>query len=93
MVDDEGEMEETPDSLEDKKLKEELDKVFKDLKEPMWCFRNLHKREEPMFEMMKIFGRKVVPLSVVGMFMNYAGNHMLAYISNYLLRDKSAADR
>ena len=33
-----------------------------------------------MFIMMKRFGDKVVPLSVVGMFMNYTGNHLLHHI-------------
>jgi hypothetical protein len=32
------------------------------------------------------FGSNIVPLSVVGMFLNYAGNHILHYISTVLKR-------
>ena len=35
---------------------------------------------------MEEYGQNIVPLSVVGMFMNYTGNHILHYISTVMKR-------
>lgn len=43
--------------------------------------------------MMKEFGSNIAPLAVVGMFMNYAGNHILNHISNVILKDKTPEQR
>jgi hypothetical protein len=43
--------------------------------------------------MVKEFGGNIVPLAVVGMFMNHAGNHILNHISNVVLKDKKAFQR
>ena len=32
------------------------------------------------------FGQNIAPLTVVGMFLNYAGNHMLHYIMTVMKR-------
>ena len=37
--------------------------------------------------MIKTFGSNIVPLAVVGQFMNNAGNHMLNHISNNILKN------
>lgn len=34
----------------------------------------------PIFQMLKGYGASIVPLSLVGLYMNYAGNHLLHYI-------------
>lgn len=34
--------------------------------------------------MMAEFGSNIVPLSVIGMFLNYAGNHALHYIATVM---------
>ena len=43
--------------------------------------------------MMKEFGANICPLAVVGMFMNYAGNHILNHISNEILKDHAPEQR
>ena len=42
-------------------------------------FKDLY-RSSPIFNQMCDFGPNIVPLSVVGMYLNYAGNHLLHYI-------------
>jgi hypothetical protein len=46
-----------------------------------------------MFKMVKTFGPNVVPLAVVGQFMNNAGNHMLNHISNNVLKSHDSKAR
>ena len=43
--------------------------------------------------MIKEFGSNICPLAVIGMFMNYAGNHILNQISNVILKDKTPDQR
>ena len=43
------------------------------------CFRELVNVSE-IFSVMNEYGTSIVPLSMVGMYMNYAGNHLLNYI-------------
>lgn len=43
--------------------------------------------------MIKEFGSNICPLAVIGMFMNYAGNHILNHISNKILKDKTSDQR
>ena len=42
-------------------------------------FKDLY-RASPIFNQMCDFGPNIVPLSIVGMYLNYAGNHLLHYI-------------
>lgn len=46
------------------------------------CFRDLTK--EPLTKYMHEFGSQSVPLSLVGMYLNYAGNHILEYTHSVL---------
>ena len=43
------------------------------------CFKDLVNTSE-IFQAMHEYGSHIVPLSLVGMYMNYAGNHLLAHI-------------
>jgi hypothetical protein len=47
--------------------------------EPLPPFKDLYPNSE-IVKAMKEFGPSVIPLSMVGMMMNYAGNHILQYI-------------
>ena len=42
-------------------------------------FKDLYKCT-PLYNFMQEFGQNIVPLSVVGTFLNYVGNHLLHYI-------------
>lgn len=42
-------------------------------------FKNLY-RNSPIVQMALEFGKNSIPLSAVGMLLNYAGNHLLKYI-------------
>ena len=46
---------------------------------PLNCFKDLYQCT-PIYKCMAEYGQNCVPLSVVGMFMNYVGNHILHYI-------------
>ena len=52
---------------------------------PLVCFKNLFKASD-ISDLMQAFGTRITPLSVIGMFLNYAGNHMLHYIYNVIKR-------
>ena len=41
-----------------------------------------------VFRLMKEFGEGIVPLPVVGNYMNYIGNHILNHFTNVVLKDK-----
>ena len=42
-------------------------------------FKDLYK-SSPIIQMAFEFGQQIIPLSAVGMIMNYSGNHLLHYI-------------
>ena len=48
-------------------------------------FKDLY-QVAPIYKLMHDFGQNIVPLSVVGMFLNYVGNHLLFYIHTILKR-------
>ena len=48
---------------------------------PYDCFKDLV-NDSPLFKIASAYGRNIIPLSVVGMYFNYAGNHLLNYIYN-----------
>lgn len=43
------------------------------------CFKDLVNKSEIHREL-RLYGKKVVPLSLVGTFLNFAGNHMLEWV-------------
>ena len=46
---------------------------------PYSCFKDLVENSE-LFKVASQYGGNTVPLSLVGMYMNYAGNHLLSHI-------------
>lgn len=50
---------------------------------PLNCFRDFYK-VAPLYKYIDEFGSYIVPLSLVGMFFNYTGNHILAYTAAVL---------
>jgi hypothetical protein len=47
------------------------------------AFKDLYKCS-PIYNLMAEFGQNIAPLSVVGMFLNYCGNHILHYIQTVM---------
>ena len=53
--------------------------------EALPCFRELYPHSD-VVRALKEFGPNIIPLQMIGMMMNYAGNHMLHYIASVLKR-------
>lgn len=62
-------------------------KEYSKCKEPLDCFKKLHSDKNEVFKMTKMFGKKNCPLSVVGMFMNHTGHHLLHHIKKILQKE------
>jgi len=52
---------------------------------PLNCFKDLFK-SSGIYSLMQDFAGNIAPLSVIGMFLNYAGNHILHYIHTVMKR-------
>ena len=52
---------------------------------PLNCFRDLY-RVAPIYKFVDEFGSYIAPLSLIGHFFNYAGNHILHYAHTVLKR-------
>ena len=53
--------------------------------EPIPAFKDLYPASD-IVRSLREFGPNIVPLSLIGMLLSYAGNHLLAYIFNQLKR-------
>lgn len=62
---------------------EKLGNIIENLPPPLKCFKDLQNKNAPIFEMMKEYGSKWCPLSVIGNFLNYCGNHILHYMQEH----------
>lgn len=67
-------LDEGDDSEEDEKTAPEESKY-----EAISPFKDLYPHSD-IVKALKEFGPNIVPLSMIGMMMNYAGNHLLSYI-------------
>lgn len=56
-------------------------KTYED--QPLSCFKDLYQCT-PIYKAMSEYGSFIVPLSMVGMFMNFCGNYILHYIHSVL---------
>ena len=65
---------------------EQLARMIGYLTVPLKPFRLIQHKDCKMFQMMKEYGSKVAPLNVIGTFLNLAGNHMLNYIVNDIIK-------
>jgi len=52
---------------------------------PLNCFKDLYK-VSPIYKAMADYGSLIVPLAVVGMYLNYCGNHLLHYVATVMRR-------
>lgn len=52
---------------------------------PLNCFKDFY-RVAPIYKYIDEYGSFIAPLSVVGMFLNYAGNHLLHYVYTVMKR-------
>lgn len=46
---------------------------------PLNCFKDLY-QVAPIYKCLAEYGQSIAPLSLVGMFLHYCGNHMLHYL-------------
>jgi hypothetical protein len=49
--------------------------------QPLPMFINLY-RGSPLVKLCQQYGNSIIPLSIIGMLMNYVGNHLLEYMSH-----------
>lgn len=52
---------------------------------PLNCFKDFY-RVAPIYKYIDEYGSFITPLSVVGMFLNYAGNHLLHWVYTVMKR-------
>ena len=52
---------------------------------PLNAFKDLY-GVSPIYKLMQEFGSNIVPLSVIGIFLNYVGNHILHFIYTIMKR-------
>ena len=52
---------------------------------PLNCFKDFYQLA-PIYKTMAEYGSLIVPLSVVGMYLNYCGNHLLHYVYTVMRR-------
>ena len=75
--DEESDNELAEDSERDEDGGPSNNKVYEN--QPLNCFKDLYQCT-PIYKAMSEYGQFIVPLSMVGMFMNYCGNYILHFI-------------